>query len=314
MTQEQSELTQWAEQVLEECMASISPAQELVWLQRQFDAIGIESGLTRKNDVDRLIFQKMHGRTPERDSEILKIRYWRTGRHKPQSRQQCLELSRALNLDDAGTLYLLQYYYDAADQVFDEADTTKPLYQKRLRVMQELEIQYLTNADLDYLENIGVPWDKPLPYLRHCYFQDAARYISGSQWEKADSHLSSANFVHEFQKTRRLLGEIPRKTILRHLFLLSAPYLSVAVMNDRLTALGYAPLTKDHETRWGERLDGLLLRLLERYESACSGKTPDEGLVWLQQACREIDEALIGTGHTELQFLRFKALKSAGSK
>lgn len=225
-----------------------------------------------------------------------------------------MELAKALDLDEGGTRYLLQYYYDGADQIFSEADASNPVYQERLCVMQALEEQYLTNAEPDDLEEMNIPWDKPLPYLRHFYFLDAMRYLSQPQQEQAENHLSSANFVHEFQKTRRLLGEIPRKTMLRHLFLMGAPYLSIEVMNERLTALGYAPLAEDHETRWGERLDCLILRLLERYEAVCAGKTPAEGLAWLRQTCRAMDGALTDSGAKELQFLRFKALKSAGCK
>lgn len=81
---------------------------------------------------------------------------------------------------------------------------------------------------------------------------------------------------------------------------MGALYLSVQVMNDRLETLGYTPLAIDHETRWGERLDCLVIRLLERYETICADQTPDEGLSWLRQTCRGIDEALMNTGHTEL--------------
>lgn len=268
----------------------------------------------RKQDVDRLIFEKMNGRCPLRDSEILKIRYWRTGRHKPQSREQCLELTRALELEPEEARYLLQFYYDAADQVFTEEDLDNPVYQERLRVLAELETQYLANAHPAELDRLDIPWTGNGKFLRHYYFQDAGSYVYAGATEKSgkkNSHFSSINYIHEFQKNRRLLGEIPRKTILRHLFIMGAPFLSAEVMNDWFQALGYAPLTMDHETRWGERLDCLLLRLLERYEQECTGKSPEEGLCWLRESCRMLDRALAGTGHEELRFLYFKALRNA---
>lgn len=299
---------------MRECILKTDCAEEIRWVQTKFEQLGKQSGLLRKQDVDRLVFEKMNGRCPEKDSEILKIRYWRTGRHKPQNREQCLEFARALELNAEETNYLLQFYYDSADRIFNENDEEDPLYQKRLSVMQQLETQYLANAHPDQLSRLDISWEKPFPSLRHYYFQDVKNYISSEKTEKSGSRFSSTNYVHEFQKSRRLLGEIPRKTMLRHLFVMGAPFLSVSVMNERLTALGYAPLTVDHETRWGERLDCLIIRLLGYYESECSGKSPSEGLAWLQKTCRELDEELVEKGHRELRFLYFKALKNAESE
>lgn len=283
-------------------------------MQEQFDALGTTYGLSRRGDVDRLIFQKLYGRLPKKESEILKIRYWRTGRHKPQSREQCLELGRALELDKEKSLYLIQAYYDGADLIFSEADVENPVYQSRIQVFAELEGQYMANAYPDTLERLEIPWEKPEPFVRHYYFQDALGYVSGTQWDKKVSHFSSANYVNEFQKNRRLLGEIPRKTILRHLFLMSAPFVSADVMDARLTALGYLPLSRGHESRWGERLDALILGLLEWYKTECTGKSPRQCIQWLQSTCRTLDERLAVSGHPELRFLNFKALKKSGSK
>ena len=299
----------WIAALVKGATENLAPADEVVWLREKFDSFGAKYGMARRQDIDQLIFQKMYGRCPDKESQLLKIRYWRTGRHKPQNREQCLELGRALELDEAETLYLLQSYYDGADLIFSEADGENPVYQARLRLFGELERQYLANVRPDTLERLEIPWDKPEPFLRHYYFQDALGYVSGVQQEKKVSHFSSANYVNEFQKSRRLLGEIPRRTILRHLFLMGAPFLSADVMNRHLTALGYAPLSQGHESRWGERLDALILGLLDHYKSECAGKPPEQCRSWLRSTCRELDERLVSADHPELRFLYFKALK-----
>lgn len=301
----------WIKEMIKECTSRTEESEEICWIQSKFEELGKQSGLTRKQDIDRLVFEKMNGRCPDKESEILKIRYWRTGRHKPQNRAQCLELARALELSEEETRYLLQYYFDASDRVFEKEDVWDMLYQKRLLVIQELEQQYLASAHPAKMEQLDIPWERQESFLRHYYFNNVRSFICSEPLEKCESHLNSINYVHEFQRSRQLLGEIPRKTMLRHLFVMSAPFLSVKVMNERLAALGYAPLNRLHETRGGERLDSLILRLLEQYERDCRGKTPEEGLLWLQEVCREIDRELVEAKHTELRFLYFKALKGS---
>ncbi len=298
----------WVDRLIQRAAERLAPSDEAVWIQEKFDSFGVKYGLARRQDIDRLIYQKLTGRCPERDSQLLKIRYWRTGRHKPQSREQCLQLGKALNLEKEDLRYMLQAYYDSADRIFDKGDEKNPVYQERLRLFGELEQQYLINAHPDILTQMGVPWNRPEPYLRHYYFQDAANYVSGVRQGRNSSHISSANYVNEFQKSRRLQGEIPRRTILRHLFIMGAPFLSKEVMNSRLTALGYAPLSEGHESRWGERVDCLILGLLEQYSAECTGKSPVQCLAWLQNTSRFLDQRLVDVGHPELRFLYFKAL------
>lgn len=310
MTEKDKEQTIWLDALIQQATENLSPSDEAVWLRERFHMLGAKYGISRQQDIDCLVFQKISGHPPIKDSQLLKIRYWRTGRHKPQNREQCLELGHALELDEKDTLYLLQFYFDGADVIFSQADIGNSLYQTRLLSFGELEQQYLLNAHPDTLEQFNIAWDKPEASLRHYYFQDTAKYVSGVQSESPTSHFSSANYVNEFQRNRHLLGDIPRRTMLRHLFIMSAPFLSREILDARLTALGYARLSANHESRFGERLDCLILGLLTQYENQCRDKSPLQCLSWLQSTCRTLDEKLVNSSHPELRFLFFKALKS----
>jgi len=59
----------------------------------------------------------------------------------------------------------------------------------------------------------------------------------------------------------------------------------------------------------GERLDWLLLRLFDRYERECTGKEPEECLIWFQRCCRELDQYFAEHGKNGLRFMYFKALQ-----
>lgn len=309
MTERDDVNPEWIHTLIRQAAETPAPSDEILWLQGKFNALGRKYGMERRQDVDRLVAQKMTGSGPVEDSRTLKIRYWRTGRHKPQSRRQCLELGRALELDPDETRYLLQGYYDGADRIFDGEEPENPVYQFRIRVIRELERQYLWNAHPDRLEWLNIPWKNPEAYLRHYYFQDAASYASGSHTDSSD-HFSSTNYVSEFQKSRRLMGEIPRRTVLRHLLIMSAPFLSVRVINERLDLLGYLPLSEGHESRSGERVDLLILGFLKHYETECGGASPEQCMAWLRHTYQMMDEELVSSGHPELRFLHFKALSS----
>lgn len=305
---------EWLENTLALCTASEEESQERIWIRERFEDVARSQGLSGRGALDRLVFERLYGRQPEKSTEQLTVRYWRTGRHKPQSREQCLALGRALGLVGPDMSFLLQGYYDSADMVFSSADTDGPVYRRRREYLEHLEEQYLAMAHPLELERRNIPWEKSGEYLRHCYVQDARQYISAKNKLDGVSHLNSANYVNEFQRLRFLMGEIPRKTMLRHLFLLLAPFVSQETLDQGLTALGYLPLDARHESRFGERTDILVLALLERYRQECVGKAPVDCQSWLRCTCRTMDAFLQYRGHSELRFLYFKTLDGEKKK
>lgn len=314
MEQEQKDTLNWLEETLALCTELGRESRETVWIRERFEDVARSQNLSGRGALDRLVFARLYGRPPEKSTEQLSIRYWRTGRHKPQSREQCLALGRALALDEADTAFLLQGYYDSADQIFSPTDHQDPVYRRRRSYLEALETQYLAAVHPLELERLNIPWEKPGEYLRHCYVQDARQYVDTKNKLDGTSHLNSANYVNEFQRLRFLLGEIPRKTMLRHLFLLSAPFVSRSLLDQGLETLGYCPLDEQHESRFGERTDFLVLRLLERYQQACRGQTPSCCRAWLRRTCRLMDAFLLHQGHPELRFLHFKTLDGEKKK
>lgn len=304
----------WLEETLALCTEPGWESRERLWIRERFEAVARSQNLSGRGMLDRLIFERLYGRPPEKSTEQLTIRYWRTGQHKPQSREQCLALGQALGLDTADTDVLLRGYYDSADRVFTAGDEEDPVYHWRRRYLEQLETQYLAIIHPLTLERRKIPWEKSGEYLRHCYVQEARQYVDTKNKLDETSHLNSANYVNEFQRLRFLRGEIPRKTMLRHLFLLSVPFVSRSVLDQGLETLGYLPLDAQHESRFGERTDLLVLRLLERYQQECAGRAPDCCHTWLRQTCRTLDAFLLRCGHPELRFLHFKTLDGEKKK
>ncbi len=314
MEQEQKDTLNWLEETLALCTKSGWESLETVWIRKRFEDVARSQNLNGRGALDRLVFERLYGRQPKKSTEHLPIRYWRTGRHKPQSRELCLALGRALALDETDTAFLLQGYYDSVDRVFAPADREDPVYRRRREYLAHLEEQYLAMAHPLVLEQLRIPLEKAENYLRHYYVQDARQYVEAKNKVDGACHLNSANYVNEFQHLRFLMGEIPRKTMLRHLFLLLAPFVSREALNQGLTTLGYLPLDARHENRFGERTDLLVLRLLERYQHECQGKTLSCCHAWLRRTCRSLDSFLLHRGHPELRFLYFKTLDGEKKK
>lgn len=314
MEQYKKDTLEWLESTLALCTEPGQESQEAIWIRARFEDVARARNLSGRGTLDRVVFERLNGRQPEKSTEQLAIRYWRTGRHKPHSREQCLALGRALELGPADTAFLLQGYYDSADRVFSAGDREDPVYRRRRRYLEGLEKQYLAAVHPLVLDRLNIPWEKSGEYLRHCYVQDARQYVDTKNKLDGTSHLNSANYVNEFQRLRFLLGEIPRKTILRHLFLLSAPFVSRAILDQGLEVLGYLPLEARHESRFGERIDLLVLLLLERYQQECAGMTPAGCQAWLRRTCRLMDTFLLHRGHPELRFLHFKTLDGEKKK
>ena len=56
------------------------PRRELVWLEEKYQRFAVENRLAGRAQTDALIYKKMYGTKPEKESHVLKIRFWRTGR------------------------------------------------------------------------------------------------------------------------------------------------------------------------------------------------------------------------------------------
>lgn len=294
---------------------------ETDWLKERADRLAQALGVRSREELDRLIFERMYARAPVR-SETVKIRYWRTGQHLPLNRQAALDFARALELDAGETVYFIKACMDKSDRVFnvppEPGEEACPLYRRRRQIMEDMLREYIDQVPPTRMIQLDIPYKNLANYARHLYCLDAmcatALSAESRRLEVAESHLSSNNYESEFLRTQKLLGEIPRRTILRHIILLGMPYLNLHIMNERLEGLGYLPLTPGHTSPQGASVDDLVMGLLEYYEIACTGKDPLDCRRWLLERLSWLDRYVLEHGREEYRFMYFRVLSTiAGS-
>lgn len=294
----------------EECVRlSKQERTEVLWLKNIYDRFRKEMGAINKQEADNLIYEKMYCVSPEKISETLKIRYWRNGQHVPSNREIGLEFSRALNMSQSEQKYFLQAYFDRTDVVFlDGEDST--LYKERKKQMSNLVTEYLKKIHPEKLYQLKISSNAMENNIRHLYYTDALKYVQIPNNPALQYHITSINYGSELSRNLQLLGEIPRTTMIRHLIILGMPFISKEIIDQRLVQFGYLPLTEEHSLVGGERLDWMIIRLLELYEAECRGEEPLHCCRWFQEACRILDKYFIQAGVENLRLMYFKSLKS----
>lgn len=297
----------------EECLAlGKKERPEKQWMKKMYDRFRVQNGQIGKAAADELLFRRMYAAEPGKTSDTLKIRYWRTGRHMPVSREQCELFGKALNLSEEEQRFLIQGYYDRCDQVF-EAGAAGMVYGKRLELLERLSREYLDKVHpmvKRQLYHAGVKLDQS---LRHLYYTDARGYICSREPQSAAEigrHISSINYMSEFGRQMKLLGEIPRKTMIRHLMIFAIPFVNEERISRYLEILGYLSLDENYTQVDGSRLDRLLLGYLRLYEQFCAGSEPEDCCQWLRESSQILDGYLEKRQNTSLRLFYFKALKS----
>ena len=190
-----------------------------------------------------------------------------------------------------------------------EPETSDRVYWERRNRMEDLQKEYLTKTDPDRFLHRSVTNGKQKENFRHLYYVDAGRYtLLGDQSDYLE-RAASMSYHTELKRIMLLLGEIPRKTMIRHIIILCAPYLSTERLNENLKAFGYQPLDENHTQIDGTHLDWLLIRILKIYADCCSGKDPEECILWLQKCFRILDQFFADQGIIGLRLMHFKALE-----
>lgn len=309
------------ESIVTQCIAlGKEPSFEDLWIQEMFDRITVKYGLPGRMETDLFVSRRLGGTD---GSNQLKVRYWRTRQHLPGNREQCIRLGRALELNDPEMKILLQRYYDSSDCEFRrdhpvaEQDWIRSdqdsLYHSRQKFVNDALEQYLQKLS-GKAGQPTAPDRTPISnYARHLYCIDALNYIycpSPIIQERRNKHLTSSSFASEFSRTLRLLGSIPRKTMLRYLFLLYGAEINRSRLDEALTRLGYLPLDASHAMPDGQRLDFLILALLERYEQECGQADIFHRQQWLYIHCQALDKELQIRNQHNLRFLYFRGLRN----
>ena len=297
-----------------ECVkASQGERPEVRRLKNIYEELRKAKGLSRAG-MDALIYQRIYGKEPERTSSTLKIRYWRTGHHVPVNRDTALAFARALELPSRDTSWFLTAWLDKSLEFYPEAPPRQDLlYWQRRRRLEDLASGYLermSERPPSHLNGIRLLEGGPLSNLRHLYYVDALQYIcqepSSSFWEK---HIYSIRYDMELKRSLKLLGEIPRKTMIRHLIILGLPDLSTAWMNEQLAFFGYLPLTPDHTLTGGEYLDRLLLGIFGTYENLKQKNGAENARLWFLNCYRRLDSYFIKNQKNGFRFMYFKSLE-----
>lgn len=161
---------------------------------------------------------------------------------------------------------LFQRYYDRTDiSWLAEPETSDRVYWERRNRMEDLQKEYLTKTNPDRFFHRSVTNGKQKENFRHLYYVDAGRYtLLGDQSDYLE-RAASMSYHTELKRIMLLFGEIPRKTMIRHIIILCAPYLSAERLNENLKAFGYQPLDENHTQIDGTHLDWLLIRILKIY-------------------------------------------------
>lgn len=294
-----------------ECINSRAQERpELEWLKSKYAAFMQAAGLTARQEADHLLYQKIFGNKTPLPSDILKIRYWRTGRHFPNSHKLCSDFGHALGLEPSELRFLLQGYFDDCAQSFEQA-SSDPLYQQRLRKVESLTKEYLDRVPYDRLYKMNIQPNQIQHYLRHLYYTDALFYIYTDRFPFDPyrlKHIASNTYNSELNRTLKLLGNVPRKTMIRHLILLGMPDISVEWINRHLEFFGYLPLTKTHTLQTGELFDRMLIQLITLYEACQETYSAEECICVMQDSCRWMDQIFKEAGKKHLRFMYFKAL------
>lgn len=272
-------------ELAEECL-DLGKAErpEQQWMEQVYDRFRAENGNLGKAEADQLIFYKMYAAEPVKGSDTLKIRYWRTGRHLPISREQCLMFGKALQLSEEEERFLIQGYCDRCDRVF-EAVTQEKLYLERTALLRNLSKEYLDKVHPARKRQLYHSGANLSQSLRHLYYTDAKGYIRSGEGEctcQVGRHISSLNYMSEFGRQLKLLGEIPRKTMIRHLMIFANPFVNEEWLSRWLMQLGYLGLDENHTQADGSRLDRLLLGYLRLYRECCAGSNPAQCQSWLR--------------------------------
>lgn len=259
---------------------------EVVWLKERYGEFMRREGFSGKEAADRCLYERIYGIRPKRQ-DTLKIRYWRTGWHLPASYGLCAAFGRALRLDREEMRYLLQGYYDSCDRIYEEEPSdSRSAYWLRRKAMKDLTDRYLRSIPQNRLRQMRITERSLEHSMRHLYYTDALGYVYGGsgmaeKMKYMKRHITSVNYDSEFGRNMKLLGVIPRKTMIRHLLILGMPWVG---------------------------LDWLLIRILRRYEEYRQDRPAAECFRWMRECCCALDTFFEKEGRRQLRFMYFKAL------
>lgn len=283
------------------------PREEQVWLNEQYERFYEAHDCHSRQECDSLLYELTFHEKADRSAAGQKIRFWRSGRYFPRSRKVCEAFADALSLSEEERLYLIRNWFERSDRAFSRSDLSDPEYRKRLAVMNEMREEFIMKIPPEEFERTDSRLSENS--LRHLYCISARSYLcaSAESFQIAVS-ADSVTYANRFAMDMKLFGEISRTTMIRHILILCAPYLSSAYVCAKLTSLGYAPLDKDHRSRKGLAKDRLLCDLLDLYQEISKDASPQECEQILKGIMVYTDDYLQKQNMREFSFMRSRFL------
>lgn len=257
-----------------------------------------------KGDMDRLLFERIFHCMPESEADVLRIRYWRTGQHYPINHATALAFARALELTEEESLWMIQSWLDKRDLDGKMLAENAELHRKRCLRLQHLAREYLFRK----IKTKAFTFNR----FRHCYFLDALKYTKPGRVtpQLLKGTINSINYDSELKRSMRLSGEIPRRTMLRHLILLNMPELSLENIQEQLVFFGYLPLKAQHTLTDGAYCDCIVIEMLRFHEWLRASVGQERAEKWFCSCYRKLDIYFAQEGKNAYRFLYFKALEN----
>ncbi len=252
--------------------------------------------------MDKLLFERIFHRVPQMASDTLRIRYWRTGQHYPVNHATALAFAKALELTEEETRWLIQSWMNKRDLDGKMLAEDSMLHRERRLRLQLLSKEYFLRKNAK-----GFTFNR----FRHCYFLDALEYTK--QFSVAPQLLkgtiNSINYDSELKRSMQLSGEIPRRTMIRHLILFAMPELSLEKLQEQLIFFGYLPLEEYHTMTGGEYCDRIVMEMVRDFELLRASGGKEQAERWFHRCYRMLDEYFVQERQPAYRFLYFKALR-----
>lgn len=288
---------------------------EDIWLGERYGQFLRENGIRTRAEGDERISRIMCELRGENvsfeKSDIIKVRYWRTGQHYPRNRETCVLFGQALGLDGAEQRRLMTEWYNRSDRVFEAEDTDDNVYMERAGLLGKLQTEFLEKQRPEELLSLCAPGTAPSENLRYIYCRQALNYLSDTSRKNINAplkHLDTRSYQYQFAREMKLFGEISRVSMIRHLLILGMPFVSRSRVSGWLKMLGYMPLREDHRTPYGIAEDLPVLGLLELYEKTCTGVSPEQCTEWFCRSAGTLGDMLVSLDCAGADPFRFKHL------
>jgi len=261
--QQEKELAILAERTAQLSFSSEKRAEEL-WLEKQYQHFMTENAIRTRAEADveisrrmTLLSPKLAARSDQKvyadqiaqaSQDVLKIRYWRTGRHYPQNRETCELFGKALGLSAADERRLMTEWFNHADRIFEDASSEDETYRERAGLLKKLQTEFLEKQNPEELPGMCSPKNAAAENLRYIYCRQALKYLSSTTGRKIavpETHLDTRSYQYQFTREMKMLGEISRTAMIRHLLILGMPFVSreriSSWLNSRLLAAARRP-------------------------------------------------------------------------